>query len=50
MFLLSGDFMNISTIKDKDNFEGIIRPINTIVDSKKLVEFFNAIDDLWPGT
>ncbi|UCG02288.1 MAG: GNAT family N-acetyltransferase [Candidatus Heimdallarchaeota archaeon] len=42
--------MNISIIKDKDNFEGIIRPINTGVDSQKLADFFNAIDDLWPGT
>ena len=42
--------MNISIIKDKDNFEGMIRPIDTNTDSKKLAEFFNAIDDLWPGT
>ncbi|MFX1504878.1 MAG: GNAT family N-acetyltransferase [Promethearchaeota archaeon] len=42
--------MNNSIIKDKDNFEGKIRSINTNTDSKKLAEFFNAIDDLWPGT
>ncbi|MFX0015122.1 MAG: GNAT family N-acetyltransferase [Promethearchaeota archaeon] len=42
--------MNISVIKDRDSFEGIIRPINTSTDSKKLADFFNAIDDLWPGT
>ncbi|MFX0053270.1 MAG: hypothetical protein ACFE8U_18490, partial [Candidatus Hermodarchaeota archaeon] len=42
--------MNISIIKDKDNFEGMIRPINISTDSEKLAVFFNAIDDLWPGT
>ena len=42
--------MNISIIKDNDNFEGTIRPIKPTTDSKKLAEFFNAIDDLWPGT
>ncbi|MFX0209421.1 MAG: GNAT family N-acetyltransferase, partial [Candidatus Hodarchaeota archaeon] len=42
--------MNISKIKDKDNFEGKIRPIDTNTDSKNLAVFFNAIDDLWPGT
>ncbi|MFW9905938.1 MAG: GNAT family N-acetyltransferase [Candidatus Thorarchaeota archaeon] len=42
--------MDISIVKDKDNFEGIIRPIDTNIDSQKLADFFNAIDDLWPGT
>ncbi len=50
MCLLSGDFMNVSAIKDKENFEGTIRPIDINADSKKLASFFNAIDDLWPGT
>ncbi len=50
MCLLSGDFMNDSAIKDMDNFEGMIRPIDINVDSKKLALLFNAIDDLWPGT
>ncbi|MFX0206123.1 MAG: GNAT family N-acetyltransferase [Candidatus Hodarchaeota archaeon] len=42
--------MKLSTIKEKDKFEGKIRPIDISTDSKKLAEFFNAIDDLWPGT
>jgi len=42
--------MNISIIKDRDKFEGKIRLIDTSTDSKKLADFFNAIDDLWPGT
>ncbi|MFX1284349.1 MAG: GNAT family N-acetyltransferase [Promethearchaeota archaeon] len=42
--------MTVSAITDKDNFEGIIRPIDTSIDSGKLAIFFNAIDDLWPGT
>ncbi|MFX0087469.1 MAG: GNAT family N-acetyltransferase, partial [Candidatus Hodarchaeota archaeon] len=42
--------MEIDHIKKLDNFEGTIRSIDIDKDSLKLAEFFNSIDDLWPGT
>ncbi|MHA2304587.1 MAG: GNAT family N-acetyltransferase [Candidatus Hodarchaeales archaeon] len=42
--------MDINHVKKLDNFEGIIRSIDIEKDPAKLAEFFNSIDELWPGT
>ncbi|MHA1971698.1 MAG: GNAT family N-acetyltransferase [Candidatus Hodarchaeales archaeon] len=42
--------MDRNKIQKLDNFEGVIRPIDIENDIGNLANFFNEIDDLWPGT
>lgn len=42
--------MDIDHVKKLDNFEGTIRSIDINKDPAKLAEFFNSIDELFPGT
>ena len=42
--------MNIQKLQETDKFEGTIRPIDISQDAQELANFFNSIDDLWPGT
>ena len=42
--------MNIKNIQIEDEFEGTIREIDISVDAQNLADFFNSIDELWPGT
>ena len=42
--------MNTQKLREIDQFEGKIQPINIETDAQKLAVFFNEIDDLWPGT
>jgi hypothetical protein len=42
--------MNQEILKEQDQFKGKIRPINISTDAQNLADFFNAIDDLWPGS
>ena len=42
--------MNIQKLQETDDFEGTIRPIDISQDAQNLANFFNNIDDLWPGS
>jgi GNAT superfamily N-acetyltransferase len=42
--------MDIQKLQKTDKFEGTIRPIDISKDVQNLANFFNSIDDLWPGT
>ncbi|MHA1994500.1 MAG: GNAT family N-acetyltransferase [Candidatus Hodarchaeales archaeon] len=42
--------MDNNKLRNMDQFEGKIQPIDLAADAQKLATFFNEIDDLWPGT
>ena len=42
--------MNQEILEEKDQFNGKIRPIDISKDAQNLANYFNAIDDLWPGS
>ncbi|WP_455140485.1 GNAT family N-acetyltransferase [Candidatus Hodarchaeum mangrovi] len=42
--------MDRSQDEKLSEFEGIIRPIDIVNDAQNLADFFNEIDELWPGT
>ena len=42
--------MNIQKLQEIDKFEGTIRSIDISQDAQNLANFFNGIDDLWPGS
>ncbi|MHA2095449.1 MAG: hypothetical protein ACW98F_12590, partial [Candidatus Hodarchaeales archaeon] len=42
--------MDTASLRNEDQFEGKIQPIDLETDAQKLATFFNEIDNLWPGT